>query len=243
MLVGDMHTHYKVLLDKIDSNAYPLIKPEEIDLYLNIAQDNFVINTYNGSYTSSPTATMAFEETGKRLSDLSSVINDFQRKLSNLDYNKYNVFNNTYQISNKDVEDETDVIYWFKVRELFTLHRKDIKCGDKTIALPVENATNDSIGRTEIDPFNLSSPYFPRTLHKDYIEIFTGGEFDYTKYDITYRLRFIRKPARISKKNNVSCELYDETHQKIVRDAVGYTLETIESPRFQTQFAVNKTLE
>jgi len=70
MTVSDMHIRVKVYLDKIDSEAYPEILPEEIDLYLNEAQLRFIKTRYgyNNPYGK------GFEQSQKRVDDLKNLV-------------------------------------------------------------------------------------------------------------------------------------------------------------------------
>ena len=60
-----MHIEFKLGLDKTDSLNYPNFEPEEIDLWLNRAQDRFVKTRYVHN-----NKTETFEETQKRTDDL-----------------------------------------------------------------------------------------------------------------------------------------------------------------------------
>jgi len=70
MTVTEMHITYKLLLDKADTNNYPDIEPEEIDLFLNLSQSRFVKQRYG--VTNPKRAT--FESTQKRTDDLREII-------------------------------------------------------------------------------------------------------------------------------------------------------------------------
>ena len=47
MTVAEMHIQFKVGLDKTDSLNYPNFEPEEIDLWLNKAQEKFIKSRYS----------------------------------------------------------------------------------------------------------------------------------------------------------------------------------------------------
>lgn len=55
-------------------------------------------------------------------------------------------------------------------------------------------------------------------------------------------MSYLKRPATVSLEDNIDCDLAEHTHQEIVEQAVSWTLESIESGRFQTQITqVNKT--
>lgn len=74
MTVQEMHTAVKLLLDKADSLNYPNYKSEEIDFFLNLAQDRFVKHRYDGAQSRN----RGFEETQKRMDDLRNIASNAQ---------------------------------------------------------------------------------------------------------------------------------------------------------------------
>ena len=66
MTVTDMHINFKLILDKTDSLNYPDFESEEIDKWLNIAQERYVKQRYGGMNMRRE----SFEQTQKRIDDL-----------------------------------------------------------------------------------------------------------------------------------------------------------------------------
>ena len=65
-----MHLEFKIFRDAVDSNAYPELLDEEIDVYLNEAMDRIVKTRYNKNNL----YRKGFEETQKRTDDLKELV-------------------------------------------------------------------------------------------------------------------------------------------------------------------------
>jgi len=72
MTVNDMHTAFKIGLDKSDTLNYPNFSSPEIDIFLNQAQERFIKQRYG---ISNPKGD-SFEETQKRTDDIREVLED-----------------------------------------------------------------------------------------------------------------------------------------------------------------------
>jgi hypothetical protein len=82
------------------------------------------------------------------------------------------------------------------------------------------------------DPFNSTSPTgILYTVQETFLDLYTNNTFAPNSVQIKY----IRKPAQISRRFGVGCELPEHTHHEIVEMAVKSILEGFESPRYQTQ--------
>ena len=107
-------------------------------------------------------------------------------------------------------------------------------------------AQQDDVYIMQQDPFNKTDAFEgPLTIiHTDSIDVFfrpTGSEaFIVQEIAISY----IRKPRLMSSTTGQSCELSEETHSEILRDAVNLLLETMEaSGRLQSSLGVEQTNE
>lgn len=102
--------------------------------------------------------------------------------------------------------------------------------------LPIRN---DQYNTLILDPFNR--PDENKVLKIDYgivsskknVELISSQKINVDKY----YLRYYKNPVKVDIVNGVDCDLPDMVHQEIVDYAVNWTLESIESPRFQTQIA------
>jgi hypothetical protein len=117
--------------------------------------------------------------------------------------------------------------------------------GNEEIA-PNRFAQQDDVYIMQVDPFNRTDAFEgPLTIiHTDSIDVFfrpTGPEaFIVQEIAISY----LRKPRLMSSTTNQSCELSEETHAEILRDAVNLLLETMEaSSRMQSSLGVEQTNE
>jgi len=78
MTVTEMHIRFKLMLDKADTENYPNVEPEEVDAFLNLAQERFVKQRYG--ITNSKRA--PFESTQKRTDDLRELVRNYTTSLS-----------------------------------------------------------------------------------------------------------------------------------------------------------------
>lgn len=82
------------------------------------------------------------------------------------------------------------------------------------------------------DPFNsTSSKGLLYTIQETFVDLYTTASF----IPNSVQLKYIRKPAQISKRYGVGCELPEHTHHEVVEMAVKSILEGIESPRYASQ--------
>lgn len=82
------------------------------------------------------------------------------------------------------------------------------------------------------DPFNSTSERsLLYTIQETFLDLYTNLSF----IPNSVQIKYIRKPAEVSKRFGVGCELPEHTHHEIVEMAVKSILEGFESPRYQTQ--------
>jgi len=72
MTISEMHTAFKLELDKIDSLQYPAFTANEIDYLLNSAIKKFVKTRYSGTNVKN----QSVEETQKRIDDLKTLVRE-----------------------------------------------------------------------------------------------------------------------------------------------------------------------
>ena len=90
------------------------------------------------------------------------------------------------------------------------------------------------------DPFNTTTHKYPKyTIQENFIDVYSDVRF----IPIFVELTYIRHPKKLNRIDGVGCELPEHTHQEIVEMAVKSILETIESPRYQTQSMENMESE
>tara|TARA_R110002012_G_scaffold261340_2_gene443232 strand:+ start:14279 stop:14974 length:696 start_codon:yes stop_codon:yes gene_type:complete len=222
MTVAEMHIQFKVGLDKTDSLNYPNFEPEEIDLWLNRAQNRFVKTRYSHDIKQE-----TFEETQKRTDDLREVVVEttiFPSAVQTPVKPNGTLFD--LPIGNNDLP-----IYWFAINEECGIQYLNCTNGMVTERKNVKPIQHDDYNKIQTDPFNKPNKgKIVRLMHGDTVELISDGTFVIG----SYILRYIKQPETISLANNNDCELAFHTHEEIVDSAVTMALENIASPRFQS---------
>ena len=122
MTVAEMHTAINVLFDKEDSLNYPNYQPEHKDFFLNLYQDRFVKNRYDGKAARN----RGFEQTQKRMDDLKNITEG--AALTPLATATVNYPHGRFVTLPSAVTD----LYWFAITEQALVTRK--KCSTQPIA-------------------------------------------------------------------------------------------------------------
>lgn len=234
MQIQRMHIEFKIGLDKSDVLNYPNYEPEEIDVFLNKAQENIIKQRCSGNNAKRE----SIEETQKRRDDLRNITTN-----SNI---------NTAYTTAQDLLDVVDnkpngifvklpSDYWFALEEEVTVTYTDCNGNTTSKRIDVKPMTHDRYNKVSKDPFNRPCDELVVSLPYEYIEINNEnisrveliGDGSYA-ID-TYHLRYIREPRTMDFENDISCELSDHIHREIIDEAVNLALENIESRRVQTQ--------
>jgi hypothetical protein len=117
----------------------------------------------------------------------------------------------------------------------------DATCAEPAVV--VNNfAQQDDVYEMQNDPFNSTTIYSPLSIITEQnIDIF----IDRKKFVVKeVAISYIRRPKLISLELNQSCELHNEIHSEIVREAVNLMLETIGAQqRLETSAAIQQTNE
>lgn len=222
MTVLQMHKAFKLRIDKVDSLAYPNFEDDEIDYYLNLAQERIIKQRYsiNNIYKE------GFETTQKRTDDLRMLIKSATILPSPItgEEKPNGVF---FLLPNSTTD-----LYWFSIQEEVNITYID--CFNKTVnsRIGVKVIQHDDYNKNIRDPFNgPSNIEASRLMYQDKAELLSDGTFTINSYII----RYIRKPVSIDILNNIDCELADHIHSEIIEEAANIVLENIESKRTNTQ--------
>jgi len=217
MTIADFHTEVKARLDKMDSLQLPNLLTSEIDLFLNQAQDRTVKQRYG---VSNPKR-QGYEETQKRTDDLKAitrtvVLGPAPASVDNIDTNA------RFFILPAD--------YWFIVQERVNI---TYPCGDteETTDVEVRPIEHNEFTKSIYDPFKKPNKRkVLRLMENGQSEIIyaPGATLN------SYKIRYIKKPIRMSYTGGVTCELSDHLHSEIVDECVKVILENIESIRLKT---------
>ena len=279
MTIQDMHTLYKLSLDKVGNSALPYFEPEAVDFILNYGIKAVMKQKISGNNVLRTGA----EETTKRKLDLQTMVANYEVSSSSFytsNENKpFGVFvpmvDNLFYILDEEVNIGSYVcptqvlsgqiipgqLYIVESIELAnsdteyngTIYSEgDIFIGKHGITTFTSNGLvkmtkrvnvlpirNDQYNALILDPFNR--PNEDRVFKLEYgitngsqhIELISSKDIQINNY----YLRYYKTPAIVNYGTNTSCDLPDIIHEEIVDFAVSWTLESIESPRFQTQIA------
>ncbi len=216
MTIQEFHINFNIELDKTLDFEYPYIQPEQIDYWLNKAQDRFIKERL---YPQNP-ARKGFEESQKRIDDLKSLVKK----------------------STTITPSAVGTIYTSSLPNDYlhlTRHRcttNDTNCGSKEVGGIL--VQHDDINILLKDPF--WKPTHDEPLY--YIESTgivyeTTGAFTVTATNLTY----IKVPAKVrygtaysTPTTDVQSELDPNVHGEVLDIAISMVLENIESQRYQT---------
>lgn len=220
MTVQELHYAVDQALQKVGSYAYDNFLPEEIDYWLNRAQERFIKDR---AFISGDMKGLGFAGNQKRLDDLREIItNDYTDNAAaaaGVEYQEYNL--------------PLDYEYLINIRAL--IHHD--RCSPATLAsptktVPVRVVANHEAYYLQQDPFARSNVDSPTAILSDNdIKVFQDNE-SFILEGIS--LDYIRTPQEIDLQLNQTSELAEHTHHEIVDIAVKTMLEAIESPRYQT---------
>lgn len=228
MTSAEMVNAFKFRLDKTDSLNYPNFQNVEIDLLLNQAQERIIKQRYGNTNKERD----SFEETQKRTEDLKAiVVNSVLTPVANAGDN--------IDVNAQFVTLPTD--HWFIVQERCTISYTDCKDTTKTDIVPVYAIQHNDVNKVINNSFlKANKQRVLRLMENSRVELIHDSDSTI----INYRLRYIRKPAKISSiAPLVNCELSEHIHDELVDQAVMLALEDIESRRQQTYVPIEKTNE
>lgn len=221
MTVQEMHYAVDQGLQKVGSNTYDYFMDDEIDFWLNRAQDRYVKHRL---HPSSDAKQLGFQKTQKRLDDL--------RLLVTIDF----VDSVTPDTTVKFVDFDLPYDYQFLINARVDMHlaycEPGVTSDSPLITADVTIVEQDKIYSDLQNPFAKSKPETPKgIIYDDNIRVFQDGEKFILK---NISIDYIRTPVRINLSSAVNCELAEHTHAEIVDLAVKNMIEAIESARYQT---------
>jgi hypothetical protein len=225
MTVADMHYRFKIGLDKVDSLSSPNFIPEEIDIFLNDAQDQFIAQrAFRNNHKRE-----GVEETQKRTDDLRNIIDNFSTT----------TFTNNSDNKPNGVFITLPATYRHALQEEATVSYNDCTGTATTGNADVVPTSHDRYNKIKRDPFNEpdEETVYRMGFESDLFELVSEANVTITNYS----LRYIRIPQTIrygtqyqTPTTDVDCELSEHTHREIIALAVKNALEDIESPRYQS---------
>lgn len=218
-----MHYAFNQGLQRVNANAYDTFLTEEIDLWLNRAQERFVKQR---AHQTGDIKRVGFEGSQKRLDDI--------RALVVQNFEDFWLPETTAQWLQADLP--ADYLFLVNIRADIHYSRcSDVTSADETMEVPVRIVDNAEVHSLNRNPFAKSSIDSPlATLSEDDIMVYQDAKSFILK---GIKLDYIRKPKDVDLSLSQDCELAEHTHQEIVDIAVKNILEAIESPRYQTNSA------
>jgi hypothetical protein len=223
MTVQEMHNAFNQGLQRVDANAYDYFTNEEIDLWLNRAQERFIKDR---AFITGDLKRIGFEGNQKRLDDIRTlVVQDYSDTWTPLEGAQW-----------IQVDFPADYLYLVNVRADMHYNRcEQVTTEDSTKVTPFRIIDNAEVYNMQQNPFAKSVIDSPLgTVSENDIRVYQDGESFILK---GIYADYIRIPADIDLSLSQDCELAGHTHQEIVDIAVKNVLEAIESPRYQTNSA------
>ena len=216
MTITEMHSEFKLLMDKADGGGSPSFLSTEIDKFLNAAIERFVSKRAFGN---NPRRT-GFEEDQKRRDDLRNLI----------------VTDSSFSLTSDGLKPNS-ILVSLPTNYRHALNEEvwvTVLGEDSGRRIGVKPITHDRYNKIVDDPFNKPDK---NTIYRldyggDTVELIAAVG----TYINKYYLRYLKNPAVVDGVStpNVSCDLADHTHREIVRMAVVEALENIEDPRYQS---------
>lgn len=225
MQIADMHTAFKLGLDKTSSLTTTHFETSEIDFWLNSAIQEFVKTRYSGFNPKKE----SFEQTQKRVDDLRTLV--VEEVIDSGDLTAGTDKPNSYIADLTSLSDT----YWFTLGEEVTVNftpfggssAQDFRFGIKECTTDTYREDIDNPFSEHVLHYNEAKPL--RLFIGDDVELITDGNYTITKYHI----RYLKAPQEVANPGTDS-DLPVHTHPELVKSAVNMALENIEQQRYQT---------
>lgn len=221
MTVAEMHRAIDQGLQRVASSVYDYYLPEEIDFWLNRAQERYVKQRL---HPISDPKRLGFSKTTKRLDDL--------RMLVTVDYT--DGVNPNDQVDFIDFDLPVDYMHLINAR--VTAHAnfcgQQVDTDDSEVTRDIRIVEQDKAYASQQNPFAKTTLDYPMAIvYDEEVRVFQDRERFILK---TLTVDYIRVPVLINLSSSIDCELAEHTHHEIVDLAVKNLIEAIESPRYQT---------
>jgi hypothetical protein len=219
MTIQEMHRAVYEELHKTGSWIHGDLDGDQVDYFLNTAQEEFVKQrlSFLSNYKQ-----RGFEANIKRLEDL--------RELVYINYTD----SIAPESGAREVELDLAADHMFLLNLRVVMRYDPCKVPTQTSPIakvPARVAETEQVFEIQRSPFHRSTHKSPvATIHEDQIRVFQGERFLVIGIEADY----VRQPRKLSLTSEVSCELAPHTHLEIVKIAVNSILESLQSPRVQT---------
>jgi hypothetical protein len=253
MLVSSMHQQFKIGVDKTDTLNSANFQPEEIDLYLSDAQEEFIEQRAYGNNFKRE----GLEETQKRVKDLQDIT--VNGNLNTFINNANNKPNGTFValpdgVTIRDNLGNLLPEYRHAIQEDVTITFVDCNNVVQTIIIPVLACTHDRYNRIVTSPFskpNLNKVYrlpYQRINGIEYFELILGAG----QTLVTYHLRYLLNPRKIDLAQilvppglpaNAQGDMTDTAYREIIRISVRNAYGDIQAAQVQESIERLKEIE
>lgn len=251
MTIQETHIEFKILMDKADSLNSPNFTPEEIDVFLNRAEDEIIETRYTGNNNSAVTGV---EETQKRVDDLKNLvvngnITTFISNANNKPNGRFVPLPNGLTVTDSlgnvlpkyrhSLNEEATISYidcnttttTNRVKVVYISHNRY----NEAIRNPYEKPDKDTVFRL---PYGKLTVLIPLLGSIETVELVTDSSSTLT----IYHLRYLKDPQRIQygsiyavPTTDQMSELSDYLHKDLIEIAARIALEDIESERYKTK--------
>ena len=215
MTVQEFHIAIGLEIDKTLDFEYPYMSPEQIDYWLNKAQDRFVKQRASGNNLKKE----GFETTQQRIDDLRTVLNDS----TIIPAQSGTIYRSALPVD-----------YRWLIRH--TCNTQTTLCGTHTVG--GREIQQDDINELKINPFWSPSKEEPLYyFFNNNIVYETDGNFTVTSTHLYYIKKYNKMQygsQYVVPAPDVTSELPEFVHGEIVDIARDMILENIESQRYQT---------
>ena len=215
MTVQEFHIAIGLEVDKTLDFEYPYMSPEQIDYWLNKAQDRFVKQRASGNNLKKE----GFEVTQKRIDDLRTVLKDS----TIVPVQSGTIFKSALPAD-----------YRWLIRH--TCDTGNTVCSTSTVG--GQEIQQDDLNELKINPFWSPSKVEPLYyLFNNDIVYETDGNFTVTSTKVYYIKKYNKiqyGTQYVTPLPDIQCELPEFVHEEIVDIARDMILENIESQRYQT---------
>lgn len=237
MTAAEMSHLFLVLYDKITNFAAPGYEPEEIDLFLNKAQLEFVKTRYNPKGNQYNDGLEATEKRRKDLSELYRTV-DLPGGASNpSDQSGVSVFGEFFDLP---------IDFMYTLNEEIIGSSRDICLNN--LRIKVKPVTHDEYMISRENPFK--KPTKDRVWRMDYSRDLSQGPTNNSKrHEIitfqglavqNYIVRYIKVPINIDTTNSITSELNPEVHSELVDIAVRMAAGITDASTYQIKMQEQK---
>lgn len=207
MTSAEMHTAVNIELQQIDSFINDDFQPEEVDYYLNKAQEE-IVREY----------AKVFEANEVAKSALNSVVAE-QVLLVPIGADTFPTGDTNEKLINYPSD-----FWYFLSGECGITRTANPTIGSKSYVRMIP-ARNQDLDKIRITPFHNPYLRYPYVLQKeDFLHIFIDGETTLVDVKINYIRELVKIVYKITNavEDNSDCELPDNLHQRVVDLAVNY---------------------